>query len=77
MEHTLLETVVMLGLDVILIATLALFAMHAIDTWWSHRKDTDTSQETFDAVDVQMHEFPRLRHVTTDELQEEPTRRAA
>lgn len=34
MEHTLLDIVAMIGLFFILIATLALFALHAIDTWW-------------------------------------------
>lgn len=77
MEHGLLETVAMLGLDVILIATLALFALHAIETWRSRRRDKDASQETVDAVDFQMHDFPRARRQESDGHQEEQMRRAA
>jgi len=67
----------MLGLDVILIATLALFALHAIETWRPRRTEFETSKTTIEAVDCRLHEFPQVRHARTDEQDEGPTRRAA
>jgi hypothetical protein len=79
MEHSLLDTVGMLGLDVILIATLVLFALHAIETWGSRQRRIDVARrESDETVYYRMHDLPRrLRHATTDEPGEEPQRRAA
>ncbi len=77
MENSLMETVGMLGIDVILIATLVLFALHAIDTWRSRRSESDTREKTVHAVDCQVHDFTRVQHAKVAGQEGQPTRRAA
>ena len=77
MEQDLLGTVGMLGIDLILVGTLVLFALHAIETWWSRPKHIDTSQESADAVDCHVHDFPAAQRAKRDAPREEPARRAA
>ena len=77
MEHDLLGTVAMLGFYVSSVGTLVLFALHAIETWWSRPKHIDTSQESADAVDCHVHVFPAAQRAKRDAPREEPARRAA
>ena len=77
MEHTLLETVGMHGFYGILVGTLVLFALHAIETLWSRPENIDTSLKSADAVDCRVHDFPATQRATRDAPHEEPARRAA
>ena len=77
MEQDLLGRVAMLGFCMSSVGTLVLFALHAIETWWSRPKHIDTSQESADAVDCHVHDVLAAHRAKRDAPREEPARRAA
>ena len=77
MELTLLGAVAMLGASFVVLATLVLFALHAVDAWHPGSKQIDCSQKAGDQRTFRLHQFPQNRQVELGVPDEEPTRRAA
>jgi hypothetical protein len=77
MEFTLLGAIATLGLGFVVVATLALFALHAADAWRSGNRTIDVDQKAVDAVAFRLHHSPQIRQVAAGVQGEGPTRRAA
>lgn len=77
MEFTLLGGVATLGASFVVVATLVLFTLHAVDAWRPRSKEIDISLKSVDAVDFRLHHSPQIQQVEAGVQGEEPTRRAA
>ncbi|MGL6222626.1 MAG: hypothetical protein ACRC6L_03485 [Steroidobacteraceae bacterium] len=77
MEFTLLGTVAALGASFVVVATLVLFTLHAVEAWRPGSRKIDVSRKAGGAVSFRLHHSPQIRQVEAGAPDEEPTRRAA
>jgi hypothetical protein len=67
----------MIGLGFIIVATLALLAMHVVENQKPGLSESRSGRKPVDAVDCRLHHFPRVKRSEADDTIEEPTQRAA
>jgi hypothetical protein len=77
MELLLLGALAKIGLGFIVVATLALFVLHAIENRTSVATESHSIRKPVDAAGFRLHHFPQVKHVEAGQQAEEPTQRAA
>jgi hypothetical protein len=77
MEFILLGVLAMIGLGFIIVATLALLVLHAIENQKPGVSEGRSRRKAVAAVDFRLHHFPRVKQSAADDTIEEPTQRAA
>ena len=77
MEFILLGILAKVGLAFILVATLVLLAMHAVENRKSAWTELSQRRRPVDAVAFRLHHLPSVNPTKADETLEEPAQRAA